>query len=177
MAGRNLLVTGPPGSGKTTVVRRTVELLRDRGVPTVGFYTEEVREHGSRVGFDLVTVPDGDRVPLARTWRDSEVTVGRYGVDVGAVRDRGLPALDAPEDAAVVVIDEIAPMETACPGFVETVAGLLDGEDDVLATIHARAGGATARIRDRDDVTLVDLSDVDRDALPNHLADRLRPAG
>lgn len=174
VSGWNLLVTGRPGSGKTTVVRRTVELLRDRDVPVAGFYTAEVREDGSRVGFDLVTVPDGDRVPLARTWLDSPVTVGRYGVDVDAVRARGLPALDAPA-GAVVVVDEIAPMETACPGFIATVEALLDADGDVLATIHARAGGATARIRNRDDVTLTDLSDVDRDTLPRRLADRLRP--
>ena len=38
----NLLVTGPPGSGKTTVVERVVASLQ-RGVAT-GFFTREVRE-------------------------------------------------------------------------------------------------------------------------------------
>ncbi|MCL6508666.1 MAG: AAA family ATPase, partial [Bryobacteraceae bacterium] len=46
---QNFLLTGPPGCGKTTVLRRVVELLGD--LRLAGFYTEEIRERGRRVGF------------------------------------------------------------------------------------------------------------------------------
>ncbi len=48
----NILLTGLPGCGKTTVVRHVVELLKARRL--AGFYTEELREHGQRVGFAAV---------------------------------------------------------------------------------------------------------------------------
>ncbi|MFQ5949751.1 MAG: nucleoside-triphosphatase, partial [Nitrospiria bacterium] len=48
----NLLLTGRPGVGKTTLLERA---LRGLGVPIGGFYTREIREKGMRVGFQLTT--------------------------------------------------------------------------------------------------------------------------
>jgi nucleoside-triphosphatase len=38
------LLTGEPGSGKTTVIRRLIELIHDLRV--AGFYTQELRQQG-----------------------------------------------------------------------------------------------------------------------------------
>jgi len=48
-----LLLTGTPGIGKTTVIRRAADRLKDKGLR--GFYTEEIREKGERRGFRLVS--------------------------------------------------------------------------------------------------------------------------
>ena len=46
-----ILLTGPPGCGKTTAVRRIVGTLQ--GAKVAGFYTEEIREAGQRKGFRM----------------------------------------------------------------------------------------------------------------------------
>lgn len=53
------------GSGKTTLVQKTCDALQKKGVTVQGFYTEEAREHGKRIGFDVVTL-NGTRGALAR---------------------------------------------------------------------------------------------------------------
>ena len=53
------------GVGKTTLVMQAVEQLKASGIEVQGFYTEEVREGGRRIGFDVVTM-DGCRGQLAR---------------------------------------------------------------------------------------------------------------
>lgn len=53
------------GVGKTTLVKHVVEQLKELGILLIGFYTEEVRGHYGRIGFDVVTL-DGQRAPLAR---------------------------------------------------------------------------------------------------------------
>lgn len=53
------------GVGKTTLVQKVCEVLVSSGVGVEGFYTEEVREGGRRVGFDVVTVT-GERGHLSR---------------------------------------------------------------------------------------------------------------
>jgi nucleoside-triphosphatase THEP1 len=63
-----LLLTGMPGCGKTTMIKKLVaELSKTSSNPKVsGFYTEEARNsENSRVGFDVVTL-DGKRCPLAK---------------------------------------------------------------------------------------------------------------
>jgi len=53
------------GVGKTTLVQKACEALVSSGAGAEGFYTEEVREGGRRVGFDVVTVA-GERGHLSR---------------------------------------------------------------------------------------------------------------
>jgi len=61
-APKNILVTGLPGCGKTTVMCGLIERLGD--LRLVGFYTQELREHGQRVGFEAVGL-SGQRATLA----------------------------------------------------------------------------------------------------------------
>lgn len=53
------------GVGKTTLLKKVCDRLEEMNLECQGFFTEEVREDGQRVGFDVVTL-DGDRSPLAR---------------------------------------------------------------------------------------------------------------
>src|SRR5215467_14590534 len=75
---KNLLLTGLPGCGKTTVIRRLIDRLNDLRLR--GFYTQELREYGQRVGFEAVGL-SGQRAVLAHVRSRSMLRVGRYGVD------------------------------------------------------------------------------------------------
>src|SRR3990170_3204199 len=76
-----ILLTGRPGCGKTTLIRETVRAL---GVSASGFYTEEVRAGGRRLGFDLITL-DGRRACLASVHSRSRLRVSKYGVEMDAL--------------------------------------------------------------------------------------------
>ena len=102
----NILLTGHPGCGKTTLVRRVVDGL---SVPTRGFYTEEVRgTTGRRTGFDVV-MTDGRRGSLARM-DSTGPRVGRYGVRLDFLENIALPYLAEHKDT-VIIIDEVGKME------------------------------------------------------------------
>ena len=60
-----LLLTGSPGIGKTTVIRRILKTIQ--GVQCSGFYTEERRERGQRRGFKIRTL-DGEEVANKMRW-------------------------------------------------------------------------------------------------------------
>ena len=53
------------GVGKTTLLQKVCERLQKDNIKLQGFYTEEIRESGKRIGFDAITL-DGQRAPLAR---------------------------------------------------------------------------------------------------------------
>src|SRR5262245_21393606 len=142
---KNVLLTGPPGCGKTTVVRRVIEALG--GLRLAGFYTEEVRERGQRVGFEIVGL-GGQRCLLAHVdWR-SHLRVSRYGVEPARLE----PIIEAElgpslDEVDVNVVDEIGKMECLCPSFVEAVRRVLDSPAPVLATIALKGSGFIAEDR------------------------------
>lgn len=53
---RHILITGKPGTGKSTLVSKLVDEFKAKGVTLKGFWTKEVRKEGNRIGFDVVTI-------------------------------------------------------------------------------------------------------------------------
>jgi nucleoside-triphosphatase len=165
---RHILVTGPPGIGKTTVMMRLAELLQDRRL--AGFYTDEIREGGQREGFRVTTV-SGQTAILAHVDIRTGRSVGRYGVDVAAFEALVLPELARPAD--LVVVDEIGKMECLSPRFVSAVRALLNGDTGVVATVAIKGGGFVAEVRRRTDIQIWPVSSDNRDSLPEDLATAL----
>jgi nucleoside-triphosphatase len=60
-----LLPLSLSGVGKTTLIQKAIEVLQSSGLPVDGFYTQEVRQEGKRIGFDVVTL-SGAQGPLSR---------------------------------------------------------------------------------------------------------------
>jgi nucleoside-triphosphatase len=170
-----LVLTGDPGCGKTTAVRRVVEALRGR-VSMTGFVTEEIREGAHRVGFRGITL-DGRTFDLAHSARSGEPRVGPYGVDVAAFEAGGLPSLMPSPDTALVVVDEIGKMECLSFKFRTAVEALLEHPVSLLATLPSTGVGFVKKIRQDPRVTLVTMSRASRDAIVDDLLRRLGRGG
>ncbi len=158
---RRVLVTGRPGVGKTTLVRRAIAGLSR---PVRGFYTQEVRNRGRRVGFQVHTL-SGKSGWLAHVSRRSGPRVGRYRVDVAGFEALVLPELDprAPRET-LFLLDEIGPMELLSPLFQERVERLFEGPWPLLATVVLRPHPFVDALKSRDDVFLIHLTPENREA-------------
>jgi nucleoside-triphosphatase len=167
-----LLLEGRPGVGKTTVVRRLVDLLGGRDVAASGFLTAEIREGGRRVGF-AVEALDGERAVMAHVDLPGPPRVGRYGVDLPTFERIALPAMAAAPSSGVVVIDELGKMELASAPFRDAVVRVLDADVAVVATVHRFRHPFTDALKRRSDVEVVRVTERSRDRLPEDLAARL----
>lgn len=169
MKRKNILLTGAPGTGKTTVARRAAEML---GQKICGFYTAEVREGKKRRGFEIVTM-GGRRAVLADINYSSPYRVGKYGVkpeNLAPALEEIRAALKEDEELPIL-IDEIAKMEFFAPGFKETVLEAFHSANPVIATIMASPHPFCDELKKRPDVLLFEVTPQNRDVLPQEILD------
>ena len=171
----NALVTGPPRSGKTTAIERTVDRLEARGLTAGGLYCPELRSGGKRVGFEIRDILTGEADVLAHVDRTSGPSVGKYRVDMEAVDELCAGAFPrAFGEADVVVVDEIAPMQVYSDEFVEGVRRALDAEEPLLAAIqYGSESGFIGEVKSRGDADTFEVTEANRDELPERLAARI----
>ena len=164
-----VLLTGPPGSGKTTLVLRVVEVLRERGESLAGFTTAEIRRGGRRTGFTIRGIGGLERRLAVRGGRGP--TVGSYAVDVAAFEEIALLELECGLDlGATLVVDEIGKMELLSPAFRALLPRVLD-VPRLLATVQVHRDPLTDEIKARDDVRVFDVDRARRDELVATVAD------
>jgi nucleoside-triphosphatase len=164
-----ILLTGRPGCGKTTLIKRVVDNL---ALPAGGFYTEEMRERGQRVGFRLITL-DGKEAVFAHVNFKTSERIGKYGLDLARLETVGVAAVrEAVHARQLVIIDEIGPMEIRSAIFRDAVNEALDSRVPILATIYARSLPFTDAIKKRADVSLVEVRPDNRKRLVSKLSDQ-----
>jgi nucleoside-triphosphatase len=149
------LLTGPPGTGKTSLIKQVANEMGDRAD---GFYTEEIRTRGTRQGFRLVTLSGRDIV-LSHINIDSPYRVSKYHVDIEALERVGVPALlDAAEQCELVVVDEIGKMELLSTSFRQTISQLIDSGKRILGTIMLNPHPWADAIKQRPQVNLITVT-------------------
>jgi nucleoside-triphosphatase len=167
--GRTLLLTGRPGVGKTTVIKKVARALGDQAG---GFYTEEIRDRrGRRAGFRLGTM-DGKETIMAHVnlLGQGRPRVSRYGVDVSAIAQVGAAALrQAMASGQVVIVDEIGKMELFCESFKEAVQDAVRGEHVVLGSVMSGSHPWVDRLKTRDQVIVWEVTTENRDKLPGRI--------
>ena len=166
-----LLLTGVPGVGKTTLIRRVAALLPQEKLS--GFYTDEIRQGNTRQGFRLATFDGRERV-MAHVRFPKTHCVGKYGVDIAAIDATVDDILAGNEGIDLFLVDEIGKMESLSSRFVRAMRGILDQERPVAATIARKGSGFIAEVKARRDAELWEVTRANRDELPRKVVDWLK---
>jgi nucleoside-triphosphatase len=161
-AKKNLFLTGAPSSGKTTVIKK---VIRGMPLPANGFYTEEERIAGKRVGFVMKTL-DGRKGYLAHQDIRSDFHIRRYGVSIENIETIAVPSL-VPVSRNVIVLDEIGKMECFSEVFKQAAIAALDSPNIVLGTITFGGDDFILGIKKRGDMEIHEVTPENRDSLPD----------
>ncbi len=139
MKAPRIVITGRPGSGKSTLFHNILSRLKARDYSIAGIHSPEVRVSGRRIGFKFVDLYSGKEAWLARRGYPSTIRVGAYGVVVDEATSLWREALENMSRADIVGIDEVGPMELRLPGFKrDLVEKVLCLDKPVILVIHYR---------------------------------------
>ena len=170
MTKRNILITGPPGCGKSTLIENVVNRMEE---PVGGFFTREIKERGRRVGFSINTL-DGRGGILAHQNIRSQFRVGKYGVNIGDIDSLAVSAIIPAQRKQVIVIDEIGKMECFSDLFKKTLIQVLDSPNCVIGSIALKGGPFIQGIKNRDDVTVSSVTPETRDSLVEQIVGSIK---
>ncbi len=106
-----LVLAGPVHCGKTTFLEGAAARWAARGVGCAGFLTPVVTDANGETGYDLLELPGGRRRPYLR--RQGPLGAERTGpfVFVPGALERARRILRGPVSAALLVVDEVGPLE------------------------------------------------------------------
>ncbi len=133
-----IVLTGPPGSGKTTMLQQILGRLDDAGLTVAGVIQPGVFESGAKVGFLVRDLGTGEEAPLAR--RTSRET-GWHGTAF-RFEDEGLTlartALESAPRDAILVVDELGPVELRGQGHMPALRRTLASRPPRLLILVVR---------------------------------------
>jgi nucleoside-triphosphatase len=137
--GAKVLLTGPPGVGKSTLLRSVI----DKQTCSVGgVLCLESRVDGRRLGFSAILSNGKTKMFMKKKSKDvirdvEDKLVGRYVVDVKTINDFVAPELQRCLDKlpGFIYIDEIGLAQAYSPIFFQNVRNLFMADCNILATI------------------------------------------
>lgn len=155
-----LLICGPRGAGKSTLIRRLIP----RNVAVYGFETLYPEDGTDRL---YIRPPFDRNAPLT-----TENCVGRRGSQPGtaigfpSVFDRyGAALLRNIPAGAAVVMDELGFLERDALGFLQQVEQILTGSYQVLGAIKPLELPHLQRLKTLPEVTVLTLTENSREAV------------
>jgi nucleoside-triphosphatase len=132
-----IFLTGKPGSGKSFIVEKVAEKLKQKGRKVGGFITPEIREGGKRVGFCVKDIYSNEVGILASKDIKIGPRFGNYGINLEDFERVALKAIDfALKECDVIIIDEIGKIEFFSKNFREKLTQLLLSEKPLVAVLH-----------------------------------------
>jgi nucleoside-triphosphatase len=175
-------ITGLPRSGKTAVLAKVLEMLKDERRAEIdarggdsssieivgGMKTEPILNGSERVGFKVIDIKTGAEAVMAHKNIDSRLRVLGYGIDTEALESVAIPAIEFAKDyCEVIVIDEIGKFAVESEDFVNMVRAALEIDKPTVLALHKKSRHPLLQdIRRRDDARILEVTPVNRALLP-----------
>jgi len=135
----------------------------------------EVREGGVRVGFEIMDLSTGTRGWLAHVNQPTGPKIGKYHVNLTDLDVIGVGAiLDALQNADILAVDEIGPMELSSTAFSKALVKAVESSKPIIGTIHyGLKNSILDSIKKREETEILKVTYKNRESLHNLIANKI----
>ncbi|MCL1827875.1 MAG: nucleoside-triphosphatase [Oscillospiraceae bacterium] len=164
----HIFLQGPKNTGKSTVIRKTLDILTEHSPITLGgFFTWS--SGGSEP--DIFMRPaERDRGKEVYRIAGYSAESGGLDCDIDVFENIGTRLLTECAGAQLLIMDELGKLESGAPVFRRAVLNALSGDIPILGVLRLGDVPWLAEIRDDSRVTLIDVNKKNRDSLPREIA-------
>jgi nucleoside-triphosphatase THEP1 len=158
------IVTGGLHRGKTKQLKALIAQSNDQNRIVHGFITEAVIEEGQRLGYDLVFVPEGTRIPFMRLAEPSfdrepvAYRLGKYVFFENAFIRAEEKIRTSLSDGKIIVMEELGFLEMKKKGFYNMVRSVLDFPADLITAVRTSSLEAVLDVFDIDDFKIIEVT-------------------
>lgn len=153
MKTKNLIITGSPGTGKTTYISNVIKGVINK----TGIITNEILNEDRRLGFEVVT-STGLKTILAHINGTSIHNVSKYKVFPDNL-DRIIDLMPSIDPNHLLYIDEIGEMQLFSDKFKALCLNYLNSSNKCLMTLSkVYPSEFIEKIKDRKDSIVIDFS-------------------
>ena len=171
----HVFLQGPRNIGKSTVIRKTLDILSAPGpVRLGGFFTWNGGDDDPHIYIAAAESADGSGEDNNRKYRLASFDPERGGLkcDTQIFETIGVELLtDGNADADLLIMDELGFLENSAPKFRRAVLDAIAGSIPVLGVLRLGDIKWHAEIKRDPSVALYDVNTENRDALPQVLAE------
>ncbi|HHY40021.1 MAG TPA: hypothetical protein GX502_02090 [Syntrophaceticus sp.] len=181
----NLFLTGRKMCGKSTLIKREIEPYLDA---VGGYFVQRLFCSGEKVGFKMIELQDKESYALEKTIdsisKETDLVVylsesGIWESSIETFEKTGVAILERSyrEGKKIVLMDELGRVEQYAPRFRQVVEMLLDSPIFVLGVLKKERNPFLDRIRQRDDLLVIDLDSWDYQEAVEKVREFLSEAG
>ncbi|MDP4224664.1 MAG: nucleoside-triphosphatase, partial [Bacteroidota bacterium] len=168
--GRIFIVSGAVGEGKTTFLKKMIEVFRNNNIKAGGILAERIMSGTLTTGYDLVNIETGEKAAFLRqdekcnTEKIGKFCISREGLDFGI---KVIDSLSFP-DYRVAVIDEIGMLEISGKGWAGSLSGLLrEGVQNLVISVRDSNVEKVITKWDLQTATVINIGEISNDEAVN----------
>ena len=167
----HIFLQGPKRVGKSTVIRKTLELLTaDKPLRLGGFFTWNGGNEDPHIYLQPARSGMEDKVCRLASY---DLVNGGLISYIQAFEQDGVQILADRADAGLIIMDELGYLERSAPVFRQAVLDILASDIPVFGVLRQGDIPWHQDIKRNPKVTILDVNEKNRDKLPRELAKRL----
>ncbi len=169
-------ISGTLGLGKTDTLIRIINMLNNEGISVGGMLTDPIFEDNRQVGFQVMDWRTKEKAVFAHLHIDTSLEVNGYKVDLDALEQVGVKAIErASMEEDVVLVDEAGKMMVKSDKFNTVVKNALNMDKPLILTFHKKSRNPLLQdVRRRDDVRILELTEINKDLLPYKVVELIK---